>query len=93
MRKYDEYLATIDTMYPDSYERQATFPVEGDLLQPAKMPVRAGLIAGLFDILGNWQARRRGRQILRDMGDEQLLDIGVMRICATREAARSWFLA
>ncbi|TNM62037.1 DUF1127 domain-containing protein [Aliirhizobium smilacinae] len=93
MRKYDEYLATIDTMYPDRYEREEALHVAGDLLQPAKMPVRAGLVAGLIDVLGNWAARRKGRQMLRDMGDEQLQDIGVTRICATREAARSRFLA
>lgn len=93
MRKYDEYLATIDTMYPDRYEREVAFYVAGDLLQSAEMPVRTGVIAGLIDILGNWAARRRGRRILRDMGEDQLRDIGVTRVSAAREAAKSRFLA
>jgi len=93
MRKYEEYLSTIDTIYPDRYERESAFYVAGDLLPPAPMPVRAGIIGGMLDILRNWTTRRASRRMLRDMADEQLQDIGVTRIGAEREAARSRFLA
>lgn len=92
MRKYDEYLATIDTMYPDRYERETAFYVAGDLIEPAPMPVRPGFIGGLIDMVANWSVRRKGRQELLDMGDDQLADIGITRIGANREASRSRFL-
>jgi len=93
MRKYEEYLSTIDTIYPDRYEREIAFHVAGDLLPPAPMPVRAGLLRGLLDTLRNWAARRDGRQALREMSAEQLRDIGITRLAAESEAARSRFLA
>lgn len=93
MRKYDEYLSTIDTIYPDRYERETAFYAAGDLLPPAPMPVRSGLIAGMLDLLVNWTARRQGRKVLRDMDGHQLQDIGVTRIAADREAAKSRLLA
>lgn len=93
MRRYDEYLATIDTIYPDQYRREADAYVAADLLAPASMPVRAGLVAGFIDGLANWLARRRGRRALTEMSSEQLADIGVTRLAANREAARSRFLA
>lgn len=92
MRKYDEYLATIDTMYPDRYERETAFYIAGDILQPAPMPVRPGFVAGLVDMVRNWSMQRKGRRELLDMGDDQLLDIGITRISAHREAAKSRFL-
>ncbi len=92
MRKYDEYLVTIDTIYPDRYEREAAFYVSADLAQPTPMPVRPGLIAGLVDMLRNMSARRAGRRALLDMDEDLLRDIGVTRIAANREAARSHFL-
>ncbi|AYD01251.1 DUF1127 domain-containing protein [Neorhizobium sp. NCHU2750] len=93
MRKYEEYLSTIDTIYPDRYERESAFHVVGDMLPPAPMPVRTGFIAGLLDIVRNWQTRRAGRRVLRDMDHGQLQDIGVTRIAAEREVAKSRFLA
>lgn len=92
MRKYDEYLVTIDTIYPDRYEREAAFYMAADLAQPAPMPARSGLIAGLIDALRNISLRRSGRKALLDMDEDQLRDIGVTRIAANREAARSRFL-
>lgn len=92
MRKYDEYLVTIDTIYPDRYERETAFYMAADLAQPAPMPARSGLIAGLIDALRNISLRRSGRKALLDMDEDQLRDIGVTRIAANREAARSRFL-
>ncbi|MNI05536.1 hypothetical protein D3C73_584900 [compost metagenome] len=92
MRKYDEYLVTIDTIYPDRYEREAAFYVAADLVSQAAMPVRPGFMAGLIDVLRNVSTRRAGRKALLDMDETQLRDIGVTRIAANREAARSLFL-
>ncbi|SFB38773.1 Uncharacterized conserved protein YjiS, DUF1127 family [Rhizobium sp. NFR07] len=92
MRKLDEYLVTIDTIYPDAYQRESVFFVARDLLAPAAMSVRRGRIGGVFDRLENWFARRKGRQALLDMSHEQLRDIGISRVDAKREAARSRFL-
>ncbi len=91
MRKFDEYLVTIDTIYPDSYQREAHFLATADLLQPAAMPVRTGL-AGLFDRLRNWSARRDSRRALLEMSEGQLSDIGITRREAREEAYRSRFL-
>ncbi len=93
MRKYDEYLVTIDTIYPDRYERETAFYVAADLVSQAPMPVRSGIIAGLIDVLKNASARRAGRSALLDMDESQLRDIGVTRIAANREASKSWFLS
>lgn len=92
MRKYEEYLSTIDTIYPDRYERESAFYVAGDLIPPAPIPVRAGVVAGMLDLLRNWAMRRDGRRALIEMGEEQLRDIGVTRIAARREAGKSRFL-
>ncbi|MBR0555316.1 DUF1127 domain-containing protein [Ciceribacter sp. L1K23] len=95
MRRYDEYLITIDTIYPDSYVRESQFLASGDLLAPAPMPAPRSGILGLVDRWRNWNARRAGRLSLRDMSDEQLRDIGVSRLEAMSEAGRSrlltWF--
>lgn len=92
MRKYDEYLVTIDTIYPDRYERESAFYVAADLAPEAPMPVRSGIIAGLIDALSNLLVQRAGRKALVDMDESQLRDIGVTRIAANREAAKSRFL-
>jgi uncharacterized protein YjiS (DUF1127 family) len=92
MRKLDEYLVTIDTIYPDSYRRESPFYVTGDLLAPSEMPVRREGLGGLLDMFGNWVARRKGRQALLDMDVERLRDIGVTHADAKQEAAKSRFL-
>lgn len=92
MRKLDQYMVTIDTIYPDAYQREAGFVVTGDLMAPAAMPVRRGGLVRLFDRVGNWFARRKGRQALLEMSLEQLRDIGVSRVDARREAAKSLLL-
>lgn len=93
MRKLDEYLVTIDTIYPDTYQREPLFFVTGDLLAPAPMPARREGLGGLLDVFGNWMARRRGRHALLDMSAEQMQDIGITRFDAKQEAAKSSFLA
>jgi uncharacterized protein YjiS (DUF1127 family) len=92
MRKLDEYLATIDTIYPDRYQRESIFFVTGEILSPAPMPAPRSGLAGLMDGMRNWVSRRRGRQALLDMSDEQLSDIGITRHTARLEAAKSRFL-
>lgn len=92
MRKIDEYLVTIDTIYPDAYARESQFRASGDLLAPAPLPARREGLLGLIDGLRNWRIRRNGRMALLEMGDEQLRDIGITRVEAYREAKRSRFL-
>jgi len=53
--------------------------------------VRTGL-AGLFDRLRNWSARRDSRRALLEMSEGQLSDIGITRREAREEAYRSRFL-
>ncbi|MCL6708347.1 DUF1127 domain-containing protein [Pseudomonas sp. R2.Fl] len=91
MRKFDEYLVTIDTIYPDGYVRESQFRASGDLLAPAPMPARGGIL-GLIDAWCNWRARRAGRLALREMSEDQLRDIGLTRSEAQAEAARSRLL-
>jgi uncharacterized protein YjiS (DUF1127 family) len=92
MRKLEQYMVTIDTMYPDVYQREARFFVTRDLMAPAAMPVRRGWLFGLVDRVENWFVRRKGRQTLLEMSVEQLQDIGITRVDAKREAAKSRFL-
>jgi Uncharacterized conserved small protein len=92
MRKFDEYLVTIDTIYPDGYVRELQFRAAGDLLAPAPMPTRSG-IHGLIDAWRNWRARRAGRLALREMSENQLRDIGLTRLEARQEADRSRLLS
>lgn len=91
MRRFDEYLVTIDTIYPDGYTRESQFGATGDLLAPASMPVRPGLL-GLIDRWENWRSRRAGRLALREMSEDQLRDIGLTRSEAWNEAGRSRLL-
>lgn len=93
MRRYEEYLATIDTIYPDQFQRESALYVAADLLPARPMQVRDGLVAALIDVIGNWLQRRKGRHSLKEMSIEQLSDIGVTRVSANREAAKSRFLA
>jgi uncharacterized protein YjiS (DUF1127 family) len=92
MRKLDEYLVTIDTIYPDAYQREAMLFVAGDISAPASMPQRQGGVGGLLDRVGNWVTRRKGRQALLEMSDEQLQDVGLTRLDARKEAAKSRYL-
>lgn len=92
MRKLDQYLVTIDTIYPDQYRRESPAWVAKDILPPAPMPVRRQGLAGILEIVGNWLVRREGRKALLEMSDEQLRDIGVSRVAARGEAARSRLL-
>lgn len=91
MRRIEQYLATIDTMYPDQYRRELEW-VAKDILPPAPMPVRRKGWTAILDVVGNWRARRSGRRDLLDMSDEQLSDIGITRIDARGEAAKSRLL-
>ena len=94
MRKMDQYLVTIDTMYPDAYARESQFHATGDMLSPAarNVVVSGGLIARIWARFGLWLEMRRGRAVLRELSDDSLKDIGVTRIEAEREAGKSHFL-
>ena len=92
MRRLNEYLATIDTIYPGNFARESQLRAGGDLLAPSPLPApRKGLL-GIIDIYRNWSIRRKGRVALLDMDEGQLRDIGLTRVEAHREAAKSRFL-
>jgi uncharacterized protein YjiS (DUF1127 family) len=92
MRKLEQYLVTIDTIYPDQYRRESPAWVARELVPPAPMPVRRTGLAVILDICGNWLSRRHGRRALLEMTDEQLSDIGISRCGALSEAAKSRLL-
>lgn len=91
MRRFDEYLVTLDTIYPDEYVREPQIHAFDDLLSPAPMPVRSGL-RRLVDLWVNWRQKRAGRLALREMSEDQLRDIGLTRREACDEARRSRLL-
>jgi uncharacterized protein YjiS (DUF1127 family) len=45
----------------------------------------------LWDMLLLWQQKRASRRVLRDLTDDELLDIGISRAQAGKEAAKSFF--
>lgn len=94
MRKMNQYLQTIDTMYPDSYTREYVFRDDGDMVDPTPLTVAAPAhVFGRFiATVKAWHMKRAGRLALRELTDEQLLDIGVTRSQARQESAKSRFL-
>ncbi len=70
-----DYMDTIDTMYPDGYARESLFRSSGDML--TQQPVERRLWKRLWDGLRYWRMRRAGRLSLRDLTDHELADIGV----------------
>jgi uncharacterized protein YjiS (DUF1127 family) len=92
MLRYDEYLVTIDTMPSEPLQASGPLYVAGSLRPATPMPVREDVWGGVVDRVRNWAARRRGRSALLEMNDYQLRDIGISRVEADVEAARSIFL-
>jgi uncharacterized protein YjiS (DUF1127 family) len=94
MRKMNQYLSTIDTMYPDSYTREYVFRDDGDMVDPSPLTVAAPSHAfGRFlAAVRAWHMKRVGRLALRELTDDQLRDIGVSRSQARKESAKSRFL-
>lgn len=93
MRKLDQYLTTIDTIYPDGYARETIFRDNGDMLEPATVgPAPRNLLARLFAALHLWEMKRSSRLALRELSDSQLEDIGITRAEARSEAGKSLFL-
>lgn len=90
MRKMDQYLSTMDTMYPDGHAREGLFRDSGDMLQPSR-PHKGGVLGRLIAGMSQWQMKRSGRLALRDLDDGQLRDIGITREQAVLEARKSFF--
>ncbi len=91
MRKMDEYLVKMDTLYPDGYSRETLFRTSGDMLAPAPAPSRrAGniLVRAIWAIV-LWQQRRNSRAALLELNDDLLRDIGITRCQADAEARKS----
>lgn len=91
MRKIDQYLSTIDTIYPDGHARESYFRASGDMLDARTLRYDHDntLISRLFASWRTWRAKRAGRAVLRELSDEMLEDIGVTREEARREAERA----
>lgn len=93
MRKLDQYLSTIDTLYSDGYTRERIFRDDGDMVDAELFhaPPR-NLIERLLGRLGVWHRKRASRLVLRELSDEQLCDIGITRHDAANELAKARLL-
>lgn len=87
MRKLDEYLVTIDTMYPDGYAREHVFRDAGDMVEAQPFPevTHRTALGRLFSPLVRWFRKRESRLSLRDLSPDQLRDIGLSRREALEE--------
>lgn len=92
MRKIDQYMSTIDTLYPDGFVREVPFRDSGDMVDQAPVPVvKAGLLARAAWAVWMWHIKRSSRLTLRDLDHSQLRDIGITREQAVIEASKSYF--
>lgn len=89
----DQYNKTIDTMYPDGYERERIFRDSGDMLDPKPASVARGFFARLFERIALNTAKRAGRLALRELSEEQLADIGLTRHQASEEARKAFLFS
>ncbi|MCX8997821.1 DUF1127 domain-containing protein [Rhizobiaceae bacterium BDR2-2] len=81
MRKIDQYLSTIDTIYPDGYARESFSRQSGDMLDPRPLRFEHNrtLLSRLYAAWRAWAFKRHGRAVLRELSDEQLRDVGLTR--------------
>ncbi|WP_183722870.1 DUF1127 domain-containing protein [Rhizobium sp. BK060] len=49
------------------------------------------LLQSVWHRLSSWHQKRESRRVLRDLTDAELIDIGVTRADARREASKSFF--
>lgn len=91
MLKMDQYISTIETMYPDGYQRERVFRDSGDMVSPQSANVARGFIGRLIEAIAVWKSKRSGRLALRELTDEQLCDIGISRQQAWDEAQKASF--
>jgi uncharacterized protein YjiS (DUF1127 family) len=88
-----QYMETIDTIFPDGYQRETVFRDEGDMVEPAPKAVRvASVWRRWIAAVSQWQMKRQGRLVLRELDDSQLRDIGVTREEAMKEVKKSLFI-
>lgn len=81
-----DYIDTMDTIFPDGHARESLFRSSGDMLSPAAVETRWW--RRIWDGLRYWHIRRSGRLSLRDLTPDQLKDIGVSHEAAQAEAMR-----
>ena len=93
MRRLDQYLSTIDTIYPDGHARESYFRDAGDMLDPQPLVYadNGSLFSKMMAAIRGWHAKRRGRAVLRELTDFELNDIGVTPFEARREVRKSRF--
>ena len=94
MTGHNAYTDTIDTIYPDGFARESYFRDTGDMLDP---PSRQAVHSGRGWLWRLWEglslrlAKRKGRLVLRELTEHQLLDIGVTRCEVDQEVSKSFF--
>ncbi len=95
MRKLNEYLVTIDTIYPDGYERERVFRDAGDMVEAQPFPaVKPRTLMGrIISPFATWFRKRRSRLSLRELTPEQLHDIGLSRCETTAELEKAYLLS
>ena len=93
MRRIDQYLSTIDTIYPDGHARESLFRDSGEMLEsrPMAFPQNGTVLSRIWAAMRLWSERRAGRIVLRELSDDLLRDIGVTREEARRESEKARF--
>ena len=90
MRKLDQYLSTIDTIYSDNYTRERVFSDMVDAA-PFQAPPR-NVLERLLGSFAAWRRKRASRLALGELSDEQLSDVGLTKYEATQELSKTRLL-
>ncbi|MNW12719.1 hypothetical protein D3C71_2104810 [compost metagenome] len=59
---------------------------------PLTIAAPTTVIGRVLAVIRKWHIKRAGRIALRELTDDQLLDIGITRLQARQESAKSRFL-
>ncbi|MFT4001017.1 MAG: DUF1127 domain-containing protein [Rhizobium sp.] len=79
-------MSTIDTMCPTVDEKAVSTGMGRTAARPGPHAIRRVLAFYL-----RWREKRESRRVLRDLTDDQLLDIGLTRREAMTESRKSFF--
>ena len=60
-------------------------------MESAAAQPRPQVVRRLWALYLHWREKREGRRVLRDLTDDQLLDIGLTRRQAVKEVNKSFF--
>jgi len=82
---------------PENELRIAPLPSKVQLIQcriqqdSRRVPRTRALLVSALQRLTSWHQKRESRRVLRGLTDAELLDIGVTRAEASKEASKSFF--